>query len=112
MDSNVYSTVTCEPSISVLTTPVCNLRTCDLCLRVESILADVDLAIGLTEGGGRNVFDGCLVHRALHYPRAAWDGGFGTRRFLGFRGGGYGCIVANLFLVAVDELGGRWFTLV
>lgn len=112
MDPNVDSTVTCEPSASVLTAAVCSLRTCDLCLRVESILADVDLAIGLTEGGRRNVFDGSLLLHALHYTRAAWDGGFGTRGFRGFRGGGCGCIVANLFLVAVDVLLDRWLTLV
>lgn len=96
MDPDVYATVTCEPSTSALATSVCSLRTCDLRLCVESILADVDLAIGFTEGGRRNVFDGCLVHRALHHPRAAWDSGVSTRRFQGFRGGGYGCMVANL----------------
>lgn len=107
MDPNVYSAITYEPSAFVLAMSVYSLRTCDFCLCLESILADIDLTISLAERGRRNVLDGRLLHCALHTIQATRDGGFSTRRFGGFRGSGYTRVVADLCLVAVDERTGR-----
>ena len=95
MDPNVHSTVTWAPSAFVSQTSVSSLRTCDPCLRVEPILADVDMSIGLAERGRGHSFDGRFLNGAFHKPMLTRAGAVNPRDFRGPAGRGWGRVVAD-----------------